>query len=116
MPTMVHPLNLTRYMQCIASMRDLHGALVLHTLPFPTYIPTSHMGSYKTRNGTERNETGSNCCTIRTCTPDMLWKIGVNMPGSSMYGELISRPVPAPRRRDKHSAASLEPHQAYETF
>ena len=46
----------------------------------------------------------------------MLWKIGVNMPGSLMYGELILCPVPAPRRRDKHSAASLEPQQAYETF
>ena len=45
------------------------------------------------RNGTERNRTGSNCCTIRTWTPDMLRKIGVNMPGSSMYGELILHPV-----------------------
>ena len=40
--------------------------------------------------GTERKETGSNCCTIRTWTPYMLWKIGV-----SMYGELILHPVPA---------------------
>ena len=40
------------------------------------------MGRYKTRNGT-----GSNCCTMQ---PDMLWKIGVNMPGLSIYGELIS--------------------------
>ena len=43
----------------------------------------------------ERNGTGSNCCRIRTWTQDMLWKIGVNMPGLSMYGELISHPVPA---------------------
>ena len=31
----------------------------------------------------------------RIWTPDMLWKIGVNMPGLSMYGELILHPVPA---------------------
>ena len=43
--------------------------------------------------GTLRNGTGSNCCTIQTWTPDMLQLI--NMPGSSIYGELISRPVPA---------------------
>ena len=47
------------------------------------------------RSEMERNGTGSNCCRIRTWTQDMLWKIGVNMPGLSMYGELISRPVPA---------------------
>ena len=46
-------------------------------------------------SGTERNRTRSNCCTIWMWTPDMLRKIGVNMPGLSMYGELISRPVPA---------------------
>ena len=28
------------------------------------------------RNGMEWNGTGSNCCTIRTWTPDMIWKIG----------------------------------------
>ena len=49
------------------------------------------------RNGTEWNGTGSNCCTILTWTLDMLRKIGVNIPGLSMYGELISRPVPATR-------------------
>ena len=38
-------------------------------------------GRYKTWNRTEWNRTGSNCCTIRTWTPDMQWKIGVNMPG-----------------------------------
>ena len=43
----------------------------------------------------EGNRTVSNCCTIRTWTLDMLWKIGVNMSGLSMYGELISHPVPA---------------------
>ena len=41
----------------------------------------------------EQNGTRSNCYTIRSWTPDMLWKIGVNMPGLSMYGELISHPV-----------------------
>ena len=46
------------------------------------------------KSGTERNGTRSNCCTIQTRTPDILQKIGVNMPGLSMDGELISRPVP----------------------
>ena len=36
---------------------------------------------------------GSNCCTIQTWTPDMLWKISFNMPGLSMYEELILRPL-----------------------
>ena len=36
---------------------------------------------------------GSNCCTIQTWTPDMLWKISFNMPGLSIYEELILRPL-----------------------
>ena len=47
------------------------------------------------RSGMGRNETGSNCCAIRTWTLDMLRKIGVNMPGLSMYKKLISHLVPA---------------------
>ena len=43
----------------------------------------------------EWNGTRSNCPITRISTPDMQWKIGVNMPGPSMYGELISCPVPA---------------------
>ena len=38
-------------------------------------------------NGTEWNGIGSNCCTIRTWTANTLWKIGVNMPGSSRCTE-----------------------------
>ena len=57
----------------------------------------------------------SNCSIIWTRTPDMLRKIGVDMPGLSMDGELISRPVLA-TKADKHPADSIEPHQAYETF
>ena len=48
-------------------------------------------GSYKTRNGTERNGTVSNWCTIWTWTPDTRC---VNI-SSARYGELILRPVPA---------------------
>ena len=39
------------------------------------------LGRYKTRN-----RTGSNCCTIRPWTPDMLWKI----PGFNMRADLAS--------------------------
>ena len=55
------------------------------------------LGRYKTRNGT-----GSKCCTMRTWTPDMLWKL----PG-------LFRVLYLPRRWDKHPADSIQPHQAY---
>ena len=65
------------------------------------------MGRYKTQNGMEQNGAGSNCCTIRTWTLDMLKKSGINMPGLTMYGEMTSRPIPAtktgqaPRRQHR---------------
>ena len=69
-------------------------------------------GCWKTRNGTERNGTGSNWCSIRTWTPDTRWKIGVNM--SAHHGtESSSCVLYQPRRRNKHPADSIEPHQAY---
>ena len=74
------------------------GTLIILNCELWRTIPVnknSHRESFTQEGikpGTERNR---NCCTIRTWTPDMLRKIGVNMPGLSMYGELISRPVPA---------------------
>ena len=66
-------------------------------------------GSYKTRNGTERNGTGSNWWTIRAWTPDTPC---VNM--SAHQGtESSSHVLYQPRRRDKHPADSIESHQSY---
>ena len=52
---------------------------------------------------TEWNGTRSNCCTIRTRTPDVLQKVGVNMPGLSMDRELILHPVPATKTGEEPS-------------
>ena len=36
--------------------------------------------------------------TVRMLTPDMVRKVGVNIQGLSMYGEMILCPVPATKR------------------
>ena len=60
--------------------------------------------------GTERNGTDPEVIVTQYGRGHRICYGKLVLIGSSMYRELISRPVPAPRRRDKHSAASLEPH------
>ena len=67
------------------------------------------------QNGTERNGTGSNCCTIRTRTLIRYRKL-VLICQAYQWTENWSRVLYLPRRRDKPPADSIEPHQAYEAI
>ena len=71
-------------------MRALIPGINLHISQFSPPPNFHHLcvDNRGCRNAQEWNGTGSNCCTIQTWTPDMLWKL-------STYGELISRSVPA---------------------
>ena len=51
-PLRVHPLNLTRGMQCIVSVRDLHGALVFHSFTYHYLFQLAYL--HLTNNNTFR--------------------------------------------------------------